>query len=179
MPESPTQRKPCLFDFDVLQEYIIPRKGFFNRYIAVHAPSPSSSSSHEKKYSVLGFPVAIANPKYQRNEFIFNFGLVVERCDDHGGVGGGDGIIGGGGDDEQIPYERVVRRLAVTFAEMEKQDEYLSRDGAEREAGRRPIASLLEIIKEDLNNYGECMIPVGMSFPTLFTLSFTANYRST
>lgn len=136
VPDSPTQRKPCLFDFDVLQEYIIPRKGFFNRYIAVNDP--------DSKYSVLGFPVAIANPKYQRNEFIFNFGLVVE---------------GDGGD--QIPYERVVRRLAVTFAEMEKQDEYLSRDGMASEAGRRPIASLLEIIKEDLNNYGECMIPVG------------------
>ncbi|CAN8101045.1 unnamed protein product [Discula destructiva] len=147
VPESPTQRKPCLFDFDVLQEYIIPRKGFFNRYIAVNAPASSESG---KKYSVLGFPVAIADPKYQRNEFIFNFGLVVERD---------DGETGGQGSD-QIPYERVVRRLAVTFAEMEKQDEYLSRDGAEKEEGRRPIASLLEIIKEDLNNYGECMIPV-------------------
>lgn len=137
VPDSPTQRKPCLFDFDVLQEYIIPRKGFFNRYIAVNDP--------DSKFSILGFPVAIANPKYQRNEFIFNFGLVVESD-------GGD----------QIPYERVVRRLAVTFAEMEKQDEYLSRDGMTSEAGRRPIESLLEIIKEDLNNYGECMIPVGM-----------------
>lgn len=151
--------KPCLFDFDVLQEYIIPRNSFFNRYIAVNDP--------DSKYSVLGFPVAIANPKYQRNEFIFNFGLVVES------------------DVDQIPYERVVRRLAVTFAEMEKQNEYLSRDvvdglapggggeevGADTSGGdgeeviemggRRPIESLLEIIKEDLNNYGECMIPVG------------------
>lgn len=163
--------KPCLFDFDVLQEYIIPRNSFFNRYIAVNDP--------DSKYSVLGFPVSIANPKYQRNEFIFNFGLVVES------------------DVDQIPYERVVRRLAVTFAEMEKQNEYLSRDGgeglvaggngvgdeggccgwtggegigdsatpvSEKEVelgGRRPIESLLEIIKEDLNNYGECMIPVG------------------
>lgn len=150
--------KPCLFDFDVLQEYIIPRNSFFNRYIAVNDP--------DSKYSVLGFPVAIANPKYQRNEFIFNFGLVVES------------------DVDQIPYERVVRRLAVTFAEMEKQNEYLSRDGGEglvggseegggegdeslddgsrvEMGGRRPIESLLEIIKEDLNNYGECMIPVG------------------
>lgn len=169
--------KPCLFDFDVLQEYIIPRNSFFNRYMAVHAPG--------SKYAVLGFPVAIANPKYQRNEFIFNFGLVVES------------------DVDQIPYERVVRRLAVTFAEMEKQNEYLSRDGGEGLAvavggggggdelmggesegegggggdegelgGRRPIASLLEIIKEDLNNYGECMIPVGKSFSFFFSSFF-------
>lgn len=63
------QRKPCLFDFDVMQEYIIPRKAFFNRFVAVNEP--------EGKYTVLGLPVAIAHPKYQRNEFIFNFGLVV------------------------------------------------------------------------------------------------------
>lgn len=152
--EDAPQRKPCLFDFDVLQEYIIPRKAFFNRYIAVTDP--------DGKYSILGFPVAIPHPKYQRNEFIFNFGLVVDADD----AGSGD----------QIPYERVVRRLAVTFAEMEKQNEYLSRDGGgglgmlgdelwgreEKGKGeRRPIGSLLEIIREDLNNYGECMIPVG------------------
>ncbi|PSR79672.1 nitrogen permease regulator 2 [Coniella lustricola] len=134
--DSSPQRKPCLFEFEVLQEYIIPRKGFFNRYIAVNDP--------DSKYAILGFPVAIADPKYQRNEFIFNFGLVVEA--DNG---------------DQIPYERVVRRLAVTFAEMEKQNEYLSRDGeGAGDGARRPIESLLEIIKEDLNNYGECMIPV-------------------
>lgn len=153
VPVDASQRRPCLFDFDVLQEYIIPRKAFFNRYIAVNDP--------DGKYSILGFPVAIANPKYQRNEFIFNFGLVVEADD-------GD----------QIPYERVVRRLAVTFAEMEKQNEYLSKDGmggadsACQIGGmgcRRPIESLLEIIKEDLNNYGECMIPVGECF--LHTIS--------
>jgi hypothetical protein len=119
----------------VLQEYIIPRQAFCNRYITVADP--------EGKYSVLGFPVSIPSPRYFRNEFIFNFGLVVEN------------------DIDQVPYERVVRRLAVTFAEMEKQSGYLSQDvdAAESQA-RRPIESLLEIIKEDLNNYGECMIPV-------------------
>lgn len=136
VPEGPGPlKKPCLFDFDVLQEYIIPRKAFFNRFLSVNDP--------EGKYTILGLPVAIANPKYQRNEFIFNFGLVVES------------------DVDQIPYERVVRRLAATFAEMEKQNEYLSRDqSGSGDEGRRPIGSLLEIIKEDLNNYGECMIPV-------------------
>ncbi|EON98351.1 putative tumor suppressor candidate 4 protein [Phaeoacremonium minimum UCRPA7] len=127
--------KPCLFDFNVLQEYIIPRKAFYNRYITVNDP--------EDKYTVLGFPVSIPHHKYQRNEFLFNFGLVVES------------------DVDQIPYERVVRRLAVTFAEMEKQNEYLSQDQRNmNNEARRPIESLLEIIKEDLNNYGECMIPV-------------------
>jgi hypothetical protein len=82
-----------------------------------------------------------------RNEFIFNFGLLVET------------------DCDQTPFERVVRCLAETFAEMEKQNEYLSLSEAKGSEGgdgvRRPIESLLEIVKEDLNNYGECMIPVG------------------
>ncbi|KAL2128515.1 hypothetical protein VTI74DRAFT_9088 [Chaetomium olivicolor] len=127
--------KPPLFDFSVLQEYIIPRQAFCNRYITVADP--------EGKYFVLGFPISIPSPRYDRNEFIFNFGLVVEN------------------DVDQVPYERVVRRLAVTFAEMEKQSGYLSQDSDSSDnQARRPIESLLEIIKEDLNNYGECMIPV-------------------
>ncbi|KAJ4296982.1 Nitrogen permease regulator 2 [Collariella sp. IMI 366227] len=128
-----TNTKPPLFDFNVLQEYIIPRQAFCNRFITVADP--------EGKYSVLGFPVSIPSPRYYRNEFIFNFGVVVEN------------------DVDQVPYERVVRRLAMTFAEMEKQSGYLSQD-VDAGDSRRPIESLLEIIKEDLNNYGECMIPV-------------------
>ncbi|TPX08406.1 uncharacterized protein E0L32_010136 [Thyridium curvatum] len=140
--------KPTLFDFDLLRSYIIPRNAFFNRYVTVVDPA--------QRYAVLGLPVAIPNAKYHRNEFIFNFGVVI----------GADVV-------DQLPYERVVRRLAATFAEMEKQNEYLSQeeDGKGRRAGRlgsgagigdgrRPIESLLEIVKEDLNNYGECMIPV-------------------
>ncbi|KAK3329526.1 nitrogen permease regulator 2 [Apodospora peruviana] len=175
----PGVSKPPLFDFSVLSEYVIPRQAFCNRYITVNDP--------EGKYSVLGFPVSIRSQRYDRNEFIFNFGIVVE-CE---AVTVAD----------QIPYERVVRRLAVTFAEMEKQNCYLSQDPARYHVGgsggknaeysqyhqkmqqqvllqqqqlvagggggggggniyRRPIESLLEIVKEDLNNYGECMIPV-------------------
>ncbi|XXH05428.1 Non-classical phosphatidylinositol transfer protein (PITP) [Hypoxylon texense] len=140
--------KPPLVDFDIIQEYIIPRKAFFNRFMTVNTP--------DGKYTILGFPVSIPNERYHRNEFIFNFGLVVEA------------------DADQIPYERLVRRLAVTFAEMERQHGYLSAEGRAEDAsasanagnggngddGRRPIESLLEIVKEDLNNYGECMIPV-------------------
>ncbi|TDZ20263.1 Nitrogen permease regulator 2-like protein [Colletotrichum orbiculare MAFF 240422] len=138
-PASGSTKEP-LVDWDVMQEYIIPRKAFFNRYMTVQDP--------EGKYAVLGFPVLIPHSKYMRNEFIFNFGLILDA------------------DADQAPYEPVVRRLAVTFKEMEKQNEYLSQEGAEglpkgpRGGERRPIESLLEIVKEDLNNYGECMIPV-------------------
>ncbi|PTB68185.1 nitrogen permease regulator 2 [Trichoderma citrinoviride] len=126
-----------LIDFEILQEYIIPRQAFCNRYVSVNSP--------DGKYTILGFPVVIPHTKYMRNEFIFNFGLLVDAECDHS------------------PFETVVRCLAETFAEMEKQNEYLSLSeakGPEDDAVRRPIESLLEIVKEDLNNYGECMIPV-------------------
>ncbi|CAG9954995.1 unnamed protein product [Clonostachys rosea f. rosea IK726] len=131
-----------LVDFDVLHEYIIPRQAFCNRYVTINCP--------EGKYSILGYPVLIPHTKYMRNEFIFNFGLLIEA------------------DVDQAAYEPVVRRLAATFSEMEKQNEYLSQsegrliesDGRGGYESRRPIESLLEIVKEDLNNYGECMIPV-------------------
>ncbi|KAG6013720.1 hypothetical protein E4U54_006398 [Claviceps lovelessii] len=136
-PSDAPNARPPLIDFDVLQEYIIPRQAFCNRYLTINSP--------DRKYTVLGFPVVIAHAKYQRNEFIFNFGLLIEAHVD------------------QTPYEGVVRYLAATFSEMEKQNEYLSLDEAGvlrgRMAERRPIESLLEIVKEDLNNYGECMIP--------------------
>ncbi|RDA90742.1 hypothetical protein CP533_2955 [Ophiocordyceps camponoti-saundersi (nom. inval.)] len=126
--------RPPLVDFDVLHEYIIPRQAFCNRYVTINSP--------DGKYSILGHPVVIAHTKYLRNEFIFNFGLIVES------------------DVDQTPYERVVRCLASTFSEMEKQDEYLSQSEPDSRRARRPIEGLLEIVKEDLNNYGECMIPV-------------------
>ncbi|KAK8017093.1 nitrogen permease regulator 2 [Apiospora rasikravindrae] len=131
--------KPPLVDFDIIQEYIIPRKAFFNRFLTVNTP--------DNKYSILGYPVSIPHERYHRNEFIFNFGLVVES------------------DCDFLPYEKLVRRLAVTFAEMERQNGYLRTEG-KVDDGRRPIESLLEIVKEDLNNYGECMIPVGNCSPT-------------
>lgn len=126
--------KSPLIDFDVLHEYIIPRQAFCNRYLTINTP--------DGKYTVLGYPVVIPHTKYLRNEFIFNFGLVLDADVDH------------------VPYERVVRGLASTFSEMEKQNEYLSQNAETKGSGRRPIDSLLEIVKEDLDNYGECMIPV-------------------
>ncbi|KAK8917222.1 Nitrogen permease regulator 2 [Metarhizium anisopliae] len=150
-----TTRQP-LIDFDVLHEYIIPRQAFCNRYVTINSP--------DGKYTVLGYPVVIAHTKYLRNEFIFNFGILIEA------------------DVDQAPYEGVVRYLAATFSEMEKQNEYLSQgegDGLRNHEARRPIESLLEIVKEDLNNYGECMIPVGEYHVPPFLMSGTSLDKKT
>ncbi|QSZ29587.1 hypothetical protein DSL72_004103 [Monilinia vaccinii-corymbosi] len=131
---EPGVDKPRLFDFEKLAEYIIPRQAFCNRYVAVCDP--------ENKYRILGHPVCIKNEKYERNEFMFNF-CIVTRVEV-----------------DKIPYGAVVKRLASTFTEMEIQNEFLSQEGTSQSQDQRSIAALLEIIKEDLNNYNECMIPV-------------------
>ena len=119
-----------------MAEYIIPRQAFCNRYVTI--------CDLEHKYRVLGHPVCIKDEKYYRNEFMFNFCIVIEA------------------DHDQVPYEAVVRRLASTFTEMEIQNRFLSQEVISSDIkDRRSIAALIEIIKEDLNNYNECMIPVG------------------
>lgn len=124
-----------LIHFPSVSEFIIPHQAFCNRYITVRDPSG--------EYRILGFPVCIKDERYERNEFIFNFGIVCLAAYD------------------SIPYEAVIRRLATTFTEMEIQNQYLSLEGTIESKGRRSIVALLEIIREDLNNYNECMIPVG------------------
>jgi len=124
-----------LIDFPSVSEFIIPHQAFCNRYITARDPSG--------EYRILGFPVCIKDERYERNEFIFNFGIVCLAAYD------------------SIPYEAVIRRLAATFTEMEVQNQYLSLEGTIESKGRRSIGALLEIIREDLNNYNECMIPVG------------------
>jgi hypothetical protein len=126
-------KTPPLIDFESVTEFIIPRQAFCNRYITVLDPS--------NNYRILGFPVCVKDEKYERNEFIFNFGIVCHAKFDC------------------LPYEAVIRRLASTFTEMETQNEYLSKE--EGSEDRRSIGDLLEIVREDLNNYNECMIPVG------------------
>lgn len=132
---EPDVDKPRLFDFETMAEYIIPRQAFCNRYVTICDP--------ENKYRILGYPVCIKDERYERNEFMFNFCIVI------------------GAEVDKIPYEAVARRLASTFTEMEIQNQFLSQEDASNSKERRSIAALIEIIKEDLNNYNECMIPVG------------------
>ncbi|RDL33089.1 Nitrogen permease regulator 2 [Venustampulla echinocandica] len=130
---EPGVDKPRFFDFETMAEYIIPRQAFCNRYVTICDP--------DNKYRILGHPVCIKDEKYERNEFMFNFGIVIDV------------------EADKMPYEAVVRRLASTFTEMEIQNQFLSQEHVSTKDSRS-ISALLEIIKEDLNNYNECMIPV-------------------
>lgn len=210
---SPSALPRPLFDFPSISEYIIPRQDFCDRLVTV-------CISH---YRIIGYPVCISDyqGKYRRNEFIFNFALVLEEETSDWGS-----------------YASVVRKLGRLLRALEEQGEFLSKDEdpswfddgeeklkaitsvidnaraatAESEArkasrsrspavngkddGLEPIRSvssnikdlsigrktpdgpaqkktkrtpgaggkvyaLCEMILEDLNNYCECMIPIG------------------
>lgn len=115
-----------------------------------------SINDPENKNRILGHPICIKDDRYERNEFIFNFCIVL------------------GSKVDKVPYEAVVRRLASTFTEMEIQNQFLSKEDLSNSQNRRSIAALLEIIKEDLNNYNECMIPVGKLNHTSFIFDSNA-----
>lgn len=74
-------------------------------------------------------------------------------------------------DAEFSTYKSVVRKLAKLFKALEEQCGFLSREagllggeeGGEDEGPGGRIYGLIEQVLEDLNNYSECMIPIGES----------------
>ena len=143
---------PPLFDFDALSSFLIPRQELCDRLVSVAAGGAR----------VLGFPVRIQGRRYARNEFIFNFAIVLPA---------------GAGAAYASSYLSVVRKLAMLFRSLEEQGGFLSREdggGGGAEAGeadatagqpssvdKGKVYALCEIVLEDLNNYCECMIPIG------------------
>jgi hypothetical protein len=83
------------------------------------------------------------SPSYDRNEFIFNFCIVLAE------------------DEEWGSFRSVVQKLADLMCGLEEQSGFLSKDTSK--GGEGKVHSLCETLMEDLNNYCECMIPIGMS----------------
>ncbi len=133
---SATSRQLPILDFESISAFVIPRQGFCDRLVSVCT----------NRYRVLGHPICIDSARYDRNQLIFNLCIVLEEEDD-----------------DMSSYITVVRKLATLFRNLEEQGEFLSRDLEERQAGRSrgKVYALCEIILEDLNNYCECMIPIG------------------
>ncbi|KAI9817183.1 MAG: Nitrogen permease regulator 2 [Pycnora praestabilis] len=123
--------QPSLFEFASVSEYLIPRQEFCDRLVTV-------CINH---YRILGYPVCITSRKYDRNEFIFNFAIVLEE------------------EADMSSYQSVLRKLAKLFRSLEEQGQFLSKDEAD---GGAKVYALCEMILEDLNNYCECMIPIGL-----------------
>lgn len=86
--------------------------------------------------------------RYDRNEFIFNFCIVLAEEEDFS------------------IYKSVVQKLADLMHGLEEQNGFLSRDFSK--SGEGKVHGLCEMLMEDLNNYCECMIPIGMSMTFSF-----------
>lgn len=128
--------QPTLFDFLTISEFVIPRREFCDRLFAV------VSGGHR----IIGYPMCITdNTKYDRNDFIFNFCLVLEE------------------DAPWAAYTSIVKKMGRLFRNLEEQTSFLSRQ-QETELG-----AICEVILEDLNSYSECMIPIGYAEDDLDT----------
>lgn len=119
-----------LFDFDHVKNYVIPKPALCNRIVSFKVG----------KYTVVGYPVTIADGSYHRNAFVFNFAFVFNYSG-HSNV-----------------YCSAIRRLARMFMALEEQSKFLS-----QMKSFETIESILQQIYQDLNNYSECMIPIDES----------------
>jgi hypothetical protein len=146
-----------LFNFLSVTQNLIPNQQFCDRLLTFCV-------NHHR---VIGYPVCIKGDKYSRNEFIFNFAIVL-----------------GENEPDWACYGEVVRKLGRLLRGLEEQGEFLSReeDGIWEDDGREGLGisgddvegvgefgigggskvyALAEMVLEDLNNYAECMIPIG------------------
>jgi hypothetical protein len=157
-----------LFDFHSISQLIIPGQQFCDRLMTACV----------KDYRVLGFPVCVEHQRYVRNQYIFNLCLVLHEDAEFSG---------------HVTIVRKLATLfrnleeQSMFLSMEEDREALdataghlsvdeldlgagagSSSGPERQTGHflpgGKIYALCEMIFEDLNNYCECMIPIGEFF---------------
>ena len=135
-----------LFDFSSVSEFIIPRQDLCQQSLSVCING----------YRILGHPMCLQDPdKYARNEYIFNFCMVIEERV------------------EFSAYEKAVKIIVKTLTDAEEQEDFMLEDEerSERETQHAEdldeelrhvpkMRMLCENVLWDLNRYGECIIPL-------------------
>ncbi|KAK4946049.1 Nitrogen permease regulator 2 [Elasticomyces elasticus] len=137
-PTSSSASSPLL-SFSTISRFLIPRQSLCGNLISL---SPPPLTPNTPPTLVLSHPICLTSPHYPRNEFIFNFALV----------------LGEPSTTDVTSYKSVVKKLAHLMRSLEEQSRFLSDDTAPPNSGK--IYSLCEMLMEDLNNYCECMIPI-------------------
>lgn len=138
--------KPLL-DFPLLSLYLIPPQSLCNRLLTLRSPT--------SRHVVISHTICIVdNERYDRNEFIFNFGVVLAEKDS----GSAKRLL--------RAWRGVVKKTATILQILEQDTCWLSEDERAVESGlllpqESRVYALCEMIMEDLSCYGECMIPVG------------------
>ncbi|KUM62471.1 hypothetical protein ACN42_g4638 [Penicillium freii] len=127
-PTAPSQ--PPFLTFSDVSFFVIPRQELCGNLLQVCTNG----------YRILGYPICMKSVRYDRNEFIFNFCIVLAEEEDFS------------------TYKSVVQKVADLMHGLEEQNGFLSRDFSK--SGEGKVYSLCEMLMEDLNNYCECMIPI-------------------
>ncbi|KAK2756175.1 Nitrogen permease regulator 2 [Arachnomyces sp. PD_36] len=130
VPSRTSLSQQPLFAFLDISFFVIPRQELCGNLLHVCAGG----------YRILGYPICMKSSVYDRNEFIFNFCIVLTE------------------DEDFSTYKSVVHKLADLMRGLEEQSGFLSRDPSK--GGEGKVHSLCETLMEDLNNYCECMIPI-------------------
>lgn len=132
-----------LLSFSQISSYVIPAYELCNRPLSICTNG----------FRVLGFPVSLEDPKYERNRFTFNVCFVLK---DH---------------EDNVSWSKVVSKTAGFFQTIELEDGFLQ---AEEDLSDLKWAgdddypalnigivyTLLEAILEGLNTYGETCVRV-------------------
>ncbi|MCJ1309761.1 Nitrogen permease regulator 2 [Agyrium rufum] len=132
-PPSDNPSAPTFLPFDSYASYLIPRQTYTFRSISFCTPT----------HRILSHPICLRSSTYLRNEFLFTFAIVLPLTTPF------------------HPYMAIIAKLSGLFSGLESSERFLSRDTSPRDTG--PVYSVLEILREDLNNYCECMIPLPTS----------------
>lgn len=125
--------------FSTISKFLIPRQSLCGNLVCLTPPAATPASP---PCIIVSYPVCIKGEHYPRNEFIFNFALVLSSPDTT----------------DVTSYKSVVGKLAHLMRSLEEQGQFLSDDISAPGTGK--IHSLCEMLMEDLNNYAECMIPI-------------------
>ncbi|KAF8212113.1 nitrogen permease regulator 2-domain-containing protein [Mycena galopus ATCC 62051] len=116
-----------LFNFDHISKYVIPQSQLCGRLVTCST----------KRHRIIGFPVELKGPKYQRNYLRYNVCFVFERGAD------------------LSCYEPIVRKVSRVLTACEEESEFLSSPNTSP-----AIHAILEQLYEDLNSYSETSIPI-------------------
>jgi hypothetical protein len=135
VPLSDAPQAPPLVPFSSVSRFIIPHQSLCGNLISWAPPSSPPCL-------ILSYPICLRSSDYARNEFIFNFALVLSSPETI----------------DVAAYKSVVTKLAHLMQSLEEQSRFLSSDSSPSGTGK--IYSLCEMLMEDLNNYCECMIPI-------------------
>jgi nitrogen permease regulator 2-like protein len=135
VPLTDSPQTPPLVPFSSISRFLIPHQSLCGNLISLTPPS-------NPPCLILSYPICLKSPDYARNEFIFNFALVLSSPETI----------------DVAAYKAVVTKLAHLMQSLEEQSRFLSSDTSSPGSGK--IYSLCEMLMEDLNNYCECMIPI-------------------